>query len=247
MNYDITFREQDILPFLSIVLSAFFFSFYWFIYSSEKIKKRFYQKHKEDEAGVQHILFTKYAGFVILGIFPAITFLVLFPKYKFSNYGIAFNKGNYLLVLFWSIGLGLAIIVMNWFAAQRPKTLLKYPEIRVKYWDKKLIFQYSLAWCVYLIGYEFLFRGILFFPLVNTLGVWNAIAINIALYSATHIPKGLDETVGAAILGFILCLITLQTGTIWVALFAHIILALSNFLFALKFNPYFIIADKRIR
>ena len=32
-------------------------------------------------------------------------------------------------------------------------------------------------------------------PLIDPLGMWPAIAINIALYSATHIPKGLDETI----------------------------------------------------
>ena len=44
--------------------------------------------------------------------------------------------------------------------------------------------------------------------------MWPAIAINIALYSATHILKGLDETIGAIPLGFVLCLLTISSGTI---------------------------------
>ena len=65
-----------------------------------------------------------------------------------------------------------------------------------------------LGWAIYLFGYEFLFRGILLFPLAETVGVWPAIAVNIALYSATHIPKGLDETLGAIPLGLVLCWLT---------------------------------------
>ena len=245
MHYDTTFREQDLIPFLTIILSTFYFSIYWFIFASEKIKQRFYNKYTGDEGTIRHVLFTKYAGFIIMGILPAITFLILNPKYSLSNYGISFSKGTNLVTLNWCLALCIPIIVMNWFVARRSNNFSKYPQIRAKTWDKNLIFRYSLAWCVYLFGYEFLFRGILLIPLANSIGVWNAIGINIALYSATHIPKGIDETIGVAVLGLVLCLITMQTGTIWVAFFVHVALALSNSLVALKFHPEFKIVDKR--
>lgn len=245
MNYDTTFRPEDLLPFLTIVLSTFFFSVYWFIFASPKIKSNFYQKYPGDEGTIRHVLFTKYAGFVIMGVIPAITFLIIAPQFTLSDYGISFNKGTNLITLYWCLGLGVPIIIMNYFNSRREKTFSMYPQIRAKEWDKKLIFRYSLAWCAYLFGYEFLFRGILFIPLVDSMGVWNAIAINIALYSATHIPKGMDETIGAAPLGLVLCLITLQTGTIWVAFIVHVALALSNSLTALKFHPEFKIVQKR--
>jgi membrane protease YdiL (CAAX protease family) len=72
---------------------------------------------------------------------------------------------------------------------------------------------------------------------VAQFGVWPAIAINVALYSSTHIPKGLDETIGAIPLGIVLSLLTLLTGTIWIAFFVHLTLALTNSFTALKFNP----------
>jgi membrane protease YdiL (CAAX protease family) len=86
----------------------------------------------------------------------------------------------------------------------------------------------ALGWTLYLIGYEFLFRGILLFPLVSEIGVWPAIAINTAMYSATHIPKGLNEAVGAVPLGIVLCLLTLMTGTLWIAIVVHIVMAWAN-------------------
>jgi membrane protease YdiL (CAAX protease family) len=87
------------------------------------------------------------------------------------------------------------------------------------------------------LGYEFLFRGILLFPLVDALGVWPAVAINTVMYSATHIPKGLDETIGAAFLGVVLCLVTLITGTLWVAIVIHITMALTNSFSSIYHNP----------
>jgi membrane protease YdiL (CAAX protease family) len=88
-----------------------------------------------------------------------------------------------------------------------------------------------------LFGYEFLFRGVLLFPLVEAIGLWPAIAVNIAIYSATHIPKGLTETIGAIPLAIVLCLIGVQTGNIWVAVFVHIAMAWTNTLITFKKHP----------
>ena len=77
-------------------------------------------------------------------------------------------------------------------------------------------------------------RGV---PLAETVGVWPAIAVNIALYSATHIPKGLDETLGAIPLGLVLCWLTLASGTIWIAFLVHVAMAWTNSLTALKHHP----------
>ncbi len=93
------------------------------------------------------------------------------------------------------------------------------------------------VWAVYLLGYEFLFRGVLLFPLVVEIGLWPAIAVNIALYKGTHIPYGLKITLGSIPLSIVLCLLSVQTGTIWIAFFVHTTIAWTNSLTALKHNP----------
>ncbi len=237
MKNIISLNESDLTCIVSIVGSALFFILYWSILSSVRIKKYFHKEQSSDAGKIKYILFTKYVGLFILGAFPGILFWIVLPHYSLSDYGLSFSKGTDIITFYWISVLGFIILVMNWFAARREKTFLMYPQIRVKEWDAKLIVTYSMAWSVYLFGYELLFRGFLFFPLVNTIGVWPAISINIALYSISHIPKGLDETVGAILLGTVLCIATLQTGTIWVAFVSHVLLALSNSLFALKFHP----------
>lgn len=244
-QFDFSWKTSDQISFQVIILSVFFFCVYWFIYDSNKIKLWFQGHYPGDAGKIRSVLFTKFSGFILMGIIPALISLFILPDYAFSDLGISFGKDTNLLSLYWILGLGAIIIPMNWFAARREKTLNMYPQIRIKEWDPALIILYSLGWVMYLFGYEFLFRGFLFFPIVKNLGVWPAIAINIFLYVATHIPKGMDETIGAAPLGLVLCLITLQTGTIWVAFVVHVFLALSNSLFALYFNPEMKVVTKR--
>lgn len=95
----------------------------------------------------------------------------------------------------------------------------------------------AFTWIAYLFGYELMFRGLLLFTTVEFMGAWPAIILNTALYALVHIPKNLEETIGAVPLGLLLCLITLSTGTFWVAFGVHVCLALSNFFFSLRNHP----------
>lgn len=237
LNPDLSWHEGDFQTFFTILISIGFFTIYWFVFKSEKIKNYFYTKYEFDKAAARHILFTKYAGFVLMGVFPTILVLIFLPHLSLADYGLTFNSQTWLTSLLWIVGIGVVIVPVSMMSAKKPKNLVNYPQIRSKVWTKKLMLHNALGWTFYLFGYEFLFRGILFVPLVLSMGFWPATAVNIALYSATHIPKGLEETIGAAVLGLALCWLTALTGTIWIAFFVHVAMALSNSFTALKHNP----------
>jgi len=234
---DWTWTDLDLRISLPLLLTLVFFSIYWFTSKSEKIKKRFYDKYDHDQASLKHIFFTKYFGFISMGILPTILCLVFLPKLTLADLGLTFIYKTAQFSIFWILGLSILIIPLVYFSAKKPKNLVNYPQIRAKVWTKKMVFINALGWFLYLFGYEFLFRGILLIPLIEPLGMWPAIAINIALYSATHIPKGLDETIGAIPLGFVLCLLTISSGTIWIAFIVHVVMAWTNTFTALKFHP----------
>lgn len=234
---DWTWTDLDLRISLPLLLTLVFFSIYWFTSKSEKIKKRFYDKYDHDQASLKHIFFTKYFGFISMGILPTIFCLVFLPELTLADLGLTFIYKTAQFSIFWILGLSVLIIPLVYFSAKKPKNLVNYPQIRAKVWTKKMVFINALGWFLYLFGYEFLFRGILLIPLIEPLGMWPAIAINIALYSATHIPKGLDETIGAIPLGFVLCLLTISSGTIWIAFIVHVVMAWTNTFTALKFHP----------
>lgn len=234
---DLFWREEDITVFLPIMLAAGFFAVYWFIAKSERVKDWFYHKYDFDQASVRHITFNRLVGFMAMGVLPGIIALLFTPGYTLAGFGVVFRAETWLFTLAWTIGLSAVVMPLAYLSARKPRNLINYPQIRAKIWTRRTVVINALGWALYLLGYEFLFRGILLFPLAEQIGVWPAIAVNIALYSATHIPKGLEETIGAIPLGLVLCLLTLASGTIWIAFLVHLAMALTNSFTALKFHP----------
>ena len=234
---DLNWQPADIQTFYPIIIALIGFVIYWFISISAKIKSKFYAKFDFDKASEKHILFTKYSGLVWMGIIPIVLSLLILPQYELADYGLTVIPETSLTSIAWILGLGIIIVPIASISARNPKNFANYPQIRAKEWNTSLKIKNALGWAAYLFGYEILFRGILLFPLVAQFGVWPAIAVNVALYSSTHIPKGLDETIGAIPLGIVLSVLTLLTGTIWIAFFVHLTMALTNSFTALKHNP----------
>ncbi len=237
LHVNLHVKDNDLKTALPILLTLVFFVVYWFTAQSEKIKSSFFAKHDADTASSKHIFFTKWFGFVAMGIVPLLISLYFLERTDLAYFGLTFIPETATFSIIWTLGLCALVVPIASFSARKPKNLINYPQVRTKEWTKKVLFINALGWAMYLFGYELLFRGTLLFPLVDTLGVWPAIAINVALYSATHIPKGLDETIGAAPLGLVLCLLTLYSGTIWIAFLVHVAMAWTNEFTALKYHP----------
>jgi membrane protease YdiL (CAAX protease family) len=230
-------NPDEILTSTLIVTSAISFIIYWFVAQSEKIKSRYFNKYSFDVACRKHIFFTKYFGFFTLGIFPLIVYLVGFENTSPKDVGLHFNAATAPYSFLWIMVLSLVAAPLAFISAKKEENLRNYPQIRSKHWTDRTFIINLLGWALYLFGYELLFRGTLLFPLVKTIGIWPAIAINIALYAATHIPKGLAETIGAIPLGFVLCILTIESETIWIAFIVHVVLAWTNSLTALAYHP----------
>ena len=234
---DFSWNKSDINTFLPISLSIISFEIYWFTAKSDKVKAFFFDRFSFDQASVNYITFLRIVGFITMGLLTGILCLNFIPDYSLSDYGLTFKSDTIFFTGFWSLMLILLLIPLTYFSARKERNLINYPQIRARIWTKKIAYINIASWALYLLGYEFLFRGVLLFPLVEHLNVWTAVAINIALYSATHIPKGYEETIGALLLGFVLCMLTIASKMIWIAYFVHVALALTNSFTALKYHP----------
>ena len=234
MSSLLIWKLEYIEPLVALCACTLGFTGYYFISSSKLLHARFTAKFGEEKTLVWWVVFQKFSGVFFLGIIPAIISLTILSKTP-ADFGM--KTENALISFYWIAGLAALIIPMNFIFARKPDNIKTYPQIRTKEWNMRLVLVNTLSWMAYLLAYEYLFRGFLLFSFESTLGVWPAIAINTAIYSFVHIPKGIKETLGAIPFGILLCIITLNTGTIWVAFFAHVILSQSGEYIALYFNP----------
>lgn len=233
---DLKITQSELSTVIPIIVGTISFVTVWFVGKSSRLELMLTKSYLKESNNAAFILFNKWFGGLILGLVPACVYLWLVEGSQLADLGLTFKMSITGYWFLWLVVLIVAVVFSVINNAKKTETLENYPQIRAKKWNRKLIALHLLGWTVYLLGYEFFFRGVLFFPLVESIGLWPAIAVNISLYSSTHIPKGLNETIGAIPLAIVLCLFTLSTQSIWVAFIVHIIIAWTNFLVSFKYN-----------
>jgi len=80
---------------------------------------------------------------------------------------------------------------------------------------------YFIIRIVFLISYEFFFRGVLLFFFIENNGLILAIIISTSLYVLIHIFDTKAEILGAIPFGIVLCLFSYFTNNIWAAFIIH--------------------------
>lgn len=230
---DLSLTPDMVQPVWAIGVAMFALGIYWVIAQSKGLEARFKKTYGEADYSRPWVLFCRLIGFVLMGVSSLLVILFVFDKSP-TEFGINLDFSGKTLMY---SGILIAILVpINLLTAGKPANLAMYPQIRVKKWSKMTIVQSTLGWLMYLLGYEILYRGILLYSTL-IFGIWPAIAINTCVYSVAHIHKGPGETFGAIPFGIVICLITLQTGSITTAVIAHMALAMSNEWVALRAQP----------
>ena len=226
--------QRDVEVILVLANLTLGFLAFYFVPKSKRIRIRIESGYGTEKSLGILVLFRRLCGFVFLGIIPA---LVTWAGSGGNLLKYGFGGGNLQESIFWTGILSVIIIVLNVFNARKPSNLAVYPEIRIRRWSSRLLVISSISWVVYLIAYESLFRGLFLFTFEAWFGPVIAIAINVSIYSLTHIYKGIKEAAGAIPFGILICWVTLQTGNIWSAVAVHIVMALSNEYLSLYFHP----------
>ena len=226
-----------------VVLSTFMtgYCLYWFLANSSLIES-FCKKHfGEEKAQSNFIISQRLIGTVFLGIFPMIIKLGILSG-GLSDVGI--KPIESIWTIYWILGIYVILIPLIISTSRKPDFTSVYPLIRQKKWNRKLILTNTGSWVIYLFAYEFFFRGFLLFKCIRYFGSWPAILINVSLYFSVHIPYGFWVSVGAIPLGVALCIASIHTGSMWVAFFVHLLVALLNDYTALRANPKMSVVKK---
>jgi len=223
--------EENILFFVAIS-TALLFAIYIFLFYSPFVQRRKFFKLPAIGT-LQHTVLERFTGFLILGVIPGIVIFYSAPGIHSADLGFILPDFVYILpsVIFWAL-----LILFTSYYSGKPVMRKCYPQIRTEQWDIKLILINGFTWILYLLGYEFFFRGLLIFPLLSRFGVAGTLVLNVLLYSLAHLHKGFREVAGSFIFGLFLTSITIQTGSLWISFLSHLTLAFSNDYFAYRAN-----------
>lgn len=226
---------------LALLWSVCGFALYYFLSRDHALAQKWSGKG-EHKVQVYKVLIQRGWGFLFLGLIPLILVLLVFRD-PVREYGIGFHFKQGLP--WWSFLVIPFILVAAYFTSSSPGNLALYPQIRIKDWTSPVLAVSALSWILFLVGYEFLFRGFLLFTSVRVIGPWPAIALNCTLYAFAHFYKGPGETFGAVPMGVLLCYLSLLTGNIWSAVLIHSVMALSNEWMSIRAHPDMNIIRKR--
>ena len=207
----------------------FYYAFFYLTHSGMPVK---YITNKSSETGNKLFVFffRKLSGFLILGVLPAILYFG-FLEASGDKFGVTFThlKSSFIIIA------GLIILtgfVLYFHHKRNPgKSTLQFNPAE---WNISMFMLNALGWSLYLIAYEFLFRGILLFECYEAFGFWPALAINISIYSAIHMVSGKDQTIGALVFGAIACYFALSRGTLLIPVFMHLSLSLLSDYYSIR-------------
>lgn len=236
MDFVLTISLAEWMLLSSLLSVTLAFLLYWLPIHSARFKEILVSWKPSMALPLDWVNFTKIWGFLCFIGVPVIIFGVV-PKGEGWNVlvsAISPISTNVFGFFVWICAMGLPAIMLAYFSGKKSTVQVKYPEAKLDTWSIKAAFNYGCAWLLYLIGYEILFRGVLFVIPSAYLGLPVAIALNISLYSISHIPKGADEAIVAIPVGVLLCIATWQTGSIWAAVAIHVMMAWSGNYFAWK-------------
>ncbi len=218
---DTHFIENALFPLA--VLAALLTGYLLYIFVMNRIKS----------SAIGLVLIQKTIGILLISAFPLLIFYLLGNGSSVPGFRFRFTSFE----LWWSIGLSVVVITLNYFSSKNSNNWKRYPQIRLNHWSISLITINSLIWMVYLLAYEITFRSIFLFLFADWIGLWPAIAVNVFVYALVHLPKGMKEAIGAIPFGIILCLLCWQSGSFLIAFIVHLVLALSNDYFSVYHNP----------
>ncbi len=221
-------------PVIIVLYLGLAFVLYWKAILSDFVEGWLSTEFDERKIQILSIELTRLIGFIFFGLIPFIVFFVILGR-QFHHYGLFFGRLTSSVV--WIGILSCIIILLNIFFCKKESILSNYPQIRIRLWSVGNILSSAITWILYLLAYEFLFRGLLFFSLEKSFGLITAVIVNVIVYFLVHLPKGISEALGSLPLGILLCIAVYHTGHFYVAFVVHSVLALSNEWLSLYYNP----------
>ena len=140
-------------------------------------------------------------------------------KENLRNYGLQF--GDYRTGLILSAIFFLVMVPAIWFFSAEPDFSEKYPHLLSTRNNYKEFFIYELGMMLYMISWEFIWRGFMLFGLKEKFGYYS-VMIQMIPFVILHNGKPAAETFGAIAGGIALGVLALRTNSILYCIITHL-------------------------
>jgi len=229
--------EKNILAVSSIIAIITLFSVYYYL-AERKVLMRFVRRRNPAHLSQHTLEFIseKITGILLTGVAPLLLFLSVMRHGAAASGSPASEIKN---LQFLICILPPVAIILSFFSSKNRKLWKESPQLREKNWNIRHLFLSAVLWIIYILGYEFFFRGVLWFTCYEAFGFPVSLAINIILYSVVHIPKGVFLVIGSVPFGIIVCCTSYLSGSFLPAFLIHASMAVTTEISAEYHNPEF--------
>ncbi len=139
-------------------------------------------------------------------------------KSNLKDFGL--QVGDYKLGLFLAVLFILIMIPINWFSSTDPAFAATYPLLEKARDSWSIFIFYELGLLLYLIAWEFIWRGFTLFGLKEKFGYYSVL-IQMIPFLILHDGKPFAETFGAIFGGIALGILAYRTRSIFYCVIAH--------------------------
>ena len=148
----------------------------------------------------------------------AILIIKFVIKEDLKDYGL--QAGDYKAGLIISaIFLGVMLVII-WFVSATPDFAAKYPHLQSTKNSWRDFYIYESGMLLYMIGWEFIWRGFMLFGLKEKFGYYSVL-IQMIPFVILHNGKPVAETFGAIAGGIALGMLAFRTNSIYYCVFSH--------------------------
>lgn len=206
----------------------------WYFTSKKFFRENFYddlRNYPNVELAENFFWFT--GDFIIYFVLPVliINFII---KEPLSNFGL--TLGDYKTGLKFTFLFLLVMLPILWIASASEEFVKHYPLVSSAKYSWMTFFLYQSALLIFIIAWEFIFRGFILFGLKNKFGYY-AVFVQMIPFVMLHNGKPIAETFGAILGGLALGVLAYRTSSIIYCVITHAgVMFIIDFFASLRFR-----------
>jgi len=210
-----TLDRKVVVIFLSVAVLQ---TISWYITSRKFFRLYYFEQYQfHPQVYLIEYLYWFIGDFITFFILP-ILIIRFFLKEKLSNYGL--QIGDYKTGLKITIIFIVIMLPLVWFASSSDSFANVYPHLSSARESWQIFIIYEIGLLVYMIAWEFVWRGYMLFGLYEKFGFYS-IFIQMIPFVILHNGKPMLETFGSILAGLALGILALRTKSIFYCVIAH--------------------------